>query len=107
MEAQMSNITPLELTCEYVTDPVGVDVTEPRFSWILESDQRGQMQSAYQILVASSKEKLKAKPLEFRLILGFRGINLDLRLKRYGRLPTMFKTFYLRCWVKGHKLVEI
>lgn len=54
----MSSITPLELSCEYVTDPIGVDVKKPRFSWILESDQRGQMQSAYQILVASSEEKL-------------------------------------------------
>ena len=56
----MSKITPLGLTCEYVTDPLGVDVPSPRLSWILESDQRGQMQSAYQILVASSEDKLNA-----------------------------------------------
>lgn len=56
----MSNITTLGLTCEYVTDPLGVDVPSPRLSWILESDQRGQMQSAYQILVASSEDKLNA-----------------------------------------------
>ena len=60
MAAQMSNITTLGLTCEYVTNPLGVDVTKPRFSWILKSEQRGQMQSAYQILVASSEAKLNA-----------------------------------------------
>jgi GNAT superfamily N-acetyltransferase len=53
------------------------------------------------------KEKLKAKPLEFRLASSFKGIHLDLRLKRYGRLPPIFSILYLRCWVKGHKLVEI
>ena len=46
---------PLELKCEYAVDPLGVEVPQPRFSWVLESDQRGQMQSAYQILVASSE----------------------------------------------------
>ena len=60
MEIQMSSITTLELTCEYAVNPLGVDVPKPRFSWVLESDQRGQMQSAYQILVASSEEKLNA-----------------------------------------------
>lgn len=54
----MPNITALRLTCEYVNDPLGVDVPIPRLSWILESDQRGQIQSAYQILVASSMDKL-------------------------------------------------
>ena len=53
-------IVPMELKCEYATDPLGIDVTQPRFSWLLESRQRGQMQSAYQILVASSEEKLQA-----------------------------------------------
>ena len=51
---------PLEPKSEYAVDPLGVDVARPRFSWLLESSERGQMQSAYQILVASSKEKLQA-----------------------------------------------
>jgi alpha-L-rhamnosidase len=47
------------LTCEYLTDPLGIDVTEPQLSWQLESGQRGQKQTAYHLLVASSPEKLK------------------------------------------------
>jgi alpha-L-rhamnosidase len=47
-----------ELSCEYAQNPLGVDAPEPRFSWILESRRRGQMQSAYHILVATSIEKL-------------------------------------------------
>ncbi len=48
-----------ELRCEYRVEPLGVDVVKPRLNWIMESRQRGQMQSAYQILVADSEEKLK------------------------------------------------
>ncbi|MCP4453957.1 MAG: hypothetical protein GY809_21050 [Planctomycetes bacterium] len=47
------------LGCEYRADPLGVDVVAPRLSWILESNQRGVMQGAYQILVASSEKILK------------------------------------------------
>jgi len=45
--------------CEYRINPLGIDVAEPRLSWILESEKRGQVQSAYQILVAGSEENLK------------------------------------------------
>jgi alpha-L-rhamnosidase len=43
-----------DLRCEYLKDPAGVDASEPRLSWIIESHQRGQRQTAYQVLVASS-----------------------------------------------------
>jgi alpha-L-rhamnosidase len=48
-----------ELRCEYRVNPLGIDVVKPRLSWIMESNQRGQMQRAYQILVADSEEQLK------------------------------------------------
>ena len=48
------------LRCEYATNPLGVEVAHPRLSWLLTSPQRGEMQTAYQVLVASSEEKLKA-----------------------------------------------
>ena len=47
------------LRCEYRIDPQGIDILNPRLSWVLESDQRGQTQSAYQVLVASSLIKLQ------------------------------------------------
>ena len=46
------------LRCEYLNDPLGIDVTEPRLSWIVQSDERGQKQTAYQVLVASTPELL-------------------------------------------------
>lgn len=46
------------LRCEYKVNPLGIDVLQPRFIWILESKYRGQEQYAYQILVSSSIENL-------------------------------------------------
>ena len=47
------------LRCEYLKDPLGIEATRPRLSWIITSDQRGQRQTAYQVLVASSEALLK------------------------------------------------
>ena len=46
------------LRCESRTDPLGIDTVRPRLSWVLTSDIRGQSQTAYQILVATSENKL-------------------------------------------------
>jgi len=71
-----------DLRCEYLKDPLGVDVTQPRLSWKIEGRvqrsevggqksedppspsglrraDRGLKQTAYQVLVASSEEHLK------------------------------------------------
>ena len=48
-----------DLRCEYLVNPLGIDELRPRLGWRFESDQRGQKQTAYQLLVASSPEKLK------------------------------------------------
>ena len=47
------------LRCEYLTNPLGIDVAQPRLSWTLQSRWRGQKQTAYQVLVASTKEMLE------------------------------------------------
>jgi len=47
-----------QLRCEYRVDPLGIDVATPRLSWILQSDRRGERQTGYQILVASTPDLL-------------------------------------------------
>jgi len=47
-------LTPTNLTCEYLTNPLGLDVRQPRLSWQASAAQRGVRQTAYQILVAES-----------------------------------------------------
>jgi alpha-L-rhamnosidase len=65
-----SDVVPTHLRCEYRENPLGIDAEKPRLSWIiadLKSEisnpkfemPRGQKQTAYQILVASSEELLK------------------------------------------------
>jgi hypothetical protein len=58
--ARPAELSASRLTCEYAVDPLGVDTAQPRFGWVLKSDTRGQVQSAYQILVAGSAEELRA-----------------------------------------------
>lgn len=47
------------LRCESRVEPMGIDVGKPRLSWILESEEQGQKQAAYQVLVASDLALLK------------------------------------------------
>ena len=63
LPSAFGNTTLHHLRCEYLTDPLGIDVRHPRLSWKLESGdlkpERGVRQSAYQILAASSEELLQ------------------------------------------------
>ncbi|RYZ18339.1 MAG: alpha-rhamnosidase, partial [Chitinophagaceae bacterium] len=43
------------LRCEMLTNPIGIDITVPRFSWQASTEERGMKQVAYQLIVASSK----------------------------------------------------
>ncbi len=48
-----------DLRVEYLTNPMGVDVSQPRFSWKIESPERGIMQGAYRIVVGKSLGEIK------------------------------------------------
>ena len=57
-----SALIPMDLRCDYLVNPLGIDDVQPRLSWRLESsqaDSRGQSQTAYQILVASRRSLLE------------------------------------------------
>ncbi|MFC2125059.1 family 78 glycoside hydrolase catalytic domain [Bacteroidota bacterium] len=53
--------SPHELKCEYFENPIGIDVVIPRLSWFVNDTLRGAEQSAYQIIVASSKDRIDAE----------------------------------------------
>ena len=44
--------------CENLVNPLGIDTPQPRLRWLPLSDERGQCQTAYQILVASNETAL-------------------------------------------------
>ncbi len=46
-------LAPASLRCEYLVDPMGIDVAKPRFFWVIGHAERGQTQSAYQIVVST------------------------------------------------------
>lgn len=50
--------SPANLLCEYAENPLGVDVNKPRLTWKSASGKQGQKQKAYQILIASTEERL-------------------------------------------------
>jgi alpha-L-rhamnosidase len=57
---QQSTIYLSNLRCEYLENPVGIDVYNPRLSWEINSINRNVIQYAYQIIVSSTPEKLTA-----------------------------------------------
>ena len=57
--SEKSSTSVTGLKCEYKVNPLGIDVQNPRFNWILESDQRGVSQLARQLLVSSSLKNLE------------------------------------------------
>jgi alpha-L-rhamnosidase len=47
-----------DLRCEYLRDPLGIDVIKPRLSWKMNKEVNGAKQTAYRIMVASDDELL-------------------------------------------------
>jgi alpha-L-rhamnosidase len=52
-------LLPSNLRCEYAISPSGVDAAQPRLGWELDSRKADQRQTAYQVLVASTPERLR------------------------------------------------
>lgn len=48
-----------KLQTEYMSNPMGIDVPKPRFSWAMSDDNYGAGQTAYKLVVSSSLEQLK------------------------------------------------
>ncbi len=57
-QAASAAIKVVELRCEYLVSPENIETPAPRLSWRIESDRRGAAQTAWQVRVASSAEKL-------------------------------------------------
>ncbi|GBU07325.1 alpha-rhamnosidase [Bacteroidales bacterium] len=44
---------PENLSCEYLTNPLGMDSPNPRLSWMIKDGRQGSLQTAYRIVVGS------------------------------------------------------
>jgi alpha-L-rhamnosidase len=54
-----SPLRPDKLTCEYLSNPLGLDVEKPRFSWTLVSPERAAAQRAYELIVSDDSAFIK------------------------------------------------
>ncbi len=53
------NLTVKNLTCEYKSNPSGIDQTAPKLGWQLQSTKRDILQTGYRILVADDPQLLQ------------------------------------------------
>jgi alpha-L-rhamnosidase len=58
VQGAVGPMAPTRLRCEYLSNPLGIDVRQPRFAWVLRHTERGQTQTAYEILVATELARL-------------------------------------------------
>jgi alpha-L-rhamnosidase len=56
----LAKTSAIGLQCENLENPSGIDVSQPRLSWRMDSNKRGEKQTAYRILVASTASGLKS-----------------------------------------------
>lgn len=58
--AAVPPLQPARLTCEYLENPLGIDVQQPRLSWTFVANERNQSQSAYELLVSDQLKEISA-----------------------------------------------
>ena len=103
-----AEMLPVDLRCECLHQTLGIDVSAPRLSWRLEpsrADARGQKQSAYRILVASSEARLAADRGDLwdsTEVLSAQSIHIVYR----GKTLESGKRYHwkVRCWDEGDRL---
>ena len=74
-------LQPMHLTCEYLENPLGIDMAKPRLSWNFTSTKKNQLQTAYEIVV-SDNEKVS------KLLKGFAGKQVKLFQQKIFTLNT-------------------
>lgn len=58
--AQAQTFAPIHLKCEYQSDPVGIQVSTPRFSWQVSSVERNFSMRGYELWVAANEADLES-----------------------------------------------
>lgn len=54
-------LMPVELTCEYLRNPLGIDTSQPRFAWQFKSTDRDQVQTGYEIVISDRYAEIRQK----------------------------------------------
>ena len=98
-----SKLTFESLTCNSKENPTAIESKQPLFSWIVKADGFNRSQTAYQVLVASSEEKLNNSDAD---IWNSRKINSNtsVHIKYKGEALEAMKTYYwkVKIWDEQH-----
>ncbi|WP_406826900.1 family 78 glycoside hydrolase catalytic domain [Pedobacter sp. KACC 23697] len=86
LHAHDAKFSVVDLRTEYATNPLGIDVSKPRFSWRMETKEKNYRQSAYLIEVSSEKGNAVWKS---GIIKSGNSINID-----YKGIPLQSRTRY-------------
>lgn len=87
------------LLCEYEKHPIALETTSPRLRWITKTNAQNWKQSAYQILVASTKEKLSKNEADLwdsGKVAGDDSIQIEYKGRRLTSRQTCF--WKVRVW---------
>jgi len=101
LQADGAGVAATNLRCENLSAPLGVDLPQPNLGWRIVSDQHGEVQTAYRVLVASSPELLAKDQGDFwdsGKVSSPRSIQIE-----YGGKPLVAATPYfwkVRVWDK-------
>jgi alpha-L-rhamnosidase len=95
---------PDHLQCEAMQEPLGIDITQPRLTWRLQDNRRGAKQTAYEVRVASSAEKLaqgQADLWDSGRVESDQSVNVAYR----GPAPESRRRYYweVRVWDQEHQ----
>ena len=72
-----AQLTVSDLRCEYLQNPIGIDVEVPRLSWKLKSDKKNVMQASYEIRRAGNKEELEKPAASLGVIKSDQSVNVE------------------------------
>jgi len=53
-----SQVKVKNLKCEYLTNPIGIDAENPRFTWQIEASISGYLQKSYQLLIGNNSDEI-------------------------------------------------
>lgn len=95
-----NNCSAVQLTCEHLVNPLGIDAANPRLSWRLDDQRNGALQSAYQLFVGQDSLALiqetdgvwdSGKQLSSAMLVPYNGAKLTPRTKYFWKVKVWDK----------------
>lgn len=89
------SVQPVSLTCEYIENPLGIDIAIPRFSWVVQSAARNQFQSAYELEVTDNEKSFGSSSIALWQT-GIINSGQNVHIEYKGPALSSFKRYYWR-----------